>query len=56
MGTQWQCRPRLIKAVNIMTRTSHYQSFTTSGTGYIVWNGSAAPEALAQRLAAWAVM
>ena len=27
--------PQLIKAANIITRTSHYESFTMSGTGYI---------------------
>jgi hypothetical protein len=35
VGAQWQPRPRLIKAVNITTRTSHYKSFTMSGTGYM---------------------
>ena len=31
MGARWQTRPRLIKAVNIITRTSHYEGFYYHG-------------------------
>jgi hypothetical protein len=34
MDTQWQTRPRLIKAVNIITRTSHSDGFYYGRYGF----------------------
>ena len=36
MGANGRLAQRLIKVDNITTRTSHYESLTTSGAGYIL--------------------